>query len=196
MGFLLDGLHEDLNRAKKKPFVSKIESKYVYTHTFLPLLLSSSFLFCVDFSSLIIRFAGWRVFTYKLYHVQFLVLNLLIHNYIIWQYMMWDRFLFIQSNSIQFNCGVVRWLPILLSTPHLSSLLLSLPFFLSTLIVWQGSGWFADSEGELEKASTAQWQVQDTVSHLPFLSSYSCSCSHSCSLLTCTAVATSTLLLS
>ena len=25
MGFLLDGLHEDLNRVKKKPFVSKIE---------------------------------------------------------------------------------------------------------------------------------------------------------------------------
>ena len=35
MGFLLDGLHEDLNRAKKKPFVSKIESKYVYTHILL-----------------------------------------------------------------------------------------------------------------------------------------------------------------
>lgn len=33
MGFLLDGLHEDLNRAKKKPFVSKIESKYVCVRT-------------------------------------------------------------------------------------------------------------------------------------------------------------------
>ena len=28
MGFLLDGLHEDLNRAKKKPCVTKIESRY------------------------------------------------------------------------------------------------------------------------------------------------------------------------
>lgn len=48
MGFLLDGLHEDLNRAKKKPFVSKIESKYVYTHILLShMSLHSSWLFSI-----------------------------------------------------------------------------------------------------------------------------------------------------
>jgi Ubiquitin carboxyl-terminal hydrolase len=56
MGFLLDGLHEDLNRAKKKPFVSKIESKYVrvrmHAHTVLILLV----LVCLGYDISVVMF--------------------------------------------------------------------------------------------------------------------------------------------